>query len=48
MSEPISKRKGLVLTDISSNFIYYPPYNRSMMRPIILKPSRNILDTSNY
>lgn len=48
MSEPISKHKRLVLTDISSNFIYYPPYNRSMMRPTILKPCRNILDISNY
>ena len=45
---PNSKRKRLVLTDISSNFVYYASYNRSMMIPIILKPSRNVLDASSY
>lgn len=45
---PNSKRKRLVLTDISSNFVYYASYNRSMMIPKILKPSRNVLDASSY
>ena len=45
---PNSKRKRLVLTDISSNFFYYASYNRSMMIPKILKPSRNVLDASSY
>ena len=45
---PNSKRKRLVLTDISSNFVYYATYNRSMMIPKILKSSRNVLDASSY
>lgn len=45
---PNSKRKRLVLTDISSNFVYYAAYNRSMMIPKILKPCRNVLDASSY
>lgn len=45
---PNSKRKRLVLTDISSNFVYYATYNTSMMIPKILKSSRNVLDDSSY
>jgi hypothetical protein len=45
---PNSKHKRLVLTDISSNFVYYATYNRSMMIPKILKSSRNVLDDSSY
>ena len=47
MSHSNSNRKRLNLTDISSNFFYYTPYNRGMIIPIILKPL-TILDASSY
>lgn len=47
MNAPNSNRKRLNLTNISSNFVYYTPYNRGMMIPMILRP-RTILDASSY
>ena len=43
---PNSKRKRLVFTDISSNFVYFSPYFRPLH--IIPNPCRNVLDASSY